>query len=109
MDFSLRQKKLASMVRRAGLDGLLVTHLANVRYLCGFTGTAGVLLLQVSSRAHKLTFYTDGRYAQQAHEEIQGAAKVVIGKRAAFAEACDGARKAKIAVLGFEADQLTYS
>ena len=71
MNFLARQKKLAAALRHGGLDALLVTHLPNVRYLCGFTGTAGVLLFQVSDRAHKVTFYTDGRYTQQAHEEVQ--------------------------------------
>lgn len=86
----------------------MVTHLPNVRYLSGFTGTAGVLLFLVSERSHKARFYTDGRYTQQAHEEIQDA-KIVIGKRAAFAEACEGAHKAGINTLGFEADHLSYS
>lgn len=108
MNYSARQKKLASVFRQSGMEALLVTHLPNVRYLCGFTGTAGVLLLQVSGRsAHKATFYTDGRYTQQAHEEVQSA-RVVIGKRAAFVEACEGAYKAKIGVLGFEAEHLSY-
>src|ERR1051326_8016832 len=108
MNFIARQTKLAAAMRRAGLDALLVTHLANIRYLCGFTGTAGALLVQAGPRSHKSSFYTDGRYTQQAHEEITGA-RVVIGKRAAFAEACAGAQKAKISVLGFEAEHLSFS
>jgi Xaa-Pro aminopeptidase len=107
MNFTARQTKLASSLRQAGLDALLVTHLPNVRYLCGFTGTAGALLLQTGVRSPKTTFYTDGRYDQQAHEEVQNA-RVVIGKRAAFIEACEGAYKAKIGVLGFEAEHLSY-
>src|ERR1051326_938980 len=108
MNFIARQTKLAAAMRRAGLDALLVTHLANIRYLCGFTGTAGALLVQAGPRSHKASFYTDGRYTQQAHEQVTGA-RVVIGKRAAFAEACAGAQKAKISVLGFEAEHLSFS
>src|SRR5947209_13740471 len=108
MNFLARQKKLAAALRQGGLDGLLVTHLPNVRYLCGFTGTAGVLLFQVSDRAHKATFYTDGRYDQQAHAEVKSA-KVVVGKKSAFVEGCDGAQKAKVRTLGFEAEHLSYS
>src|ERR1041385_3631258 len=81
MNFSARQTKLASSLRQAGLDAVLVTHLPNVRYLCGFSGTAGALLLQLGGRSHKSTFYTDGRYTQQAQEEVESA-KVMIGKRA---------------------------
>ena len=94
-------------MRHAGLDALLVTHLPNMRYLCGFTGSAGVLLFQVSERAHKAIFYTDGRYIQQAHEEVRDA-RVVVGKRSAFVEGCEGAQKARIKTLGFEAEQLPY-
>jgi Xaa-Pro aminopeptidase len=108
MNYIARQKQLAALLRRAGCNALLITHLPNVRYLCGFTGTAGVLLFQVSDRSHRVTFYTDGRYSQQAHEEVQSA-RVVVGKRAAFVEASEGAQKAKIKTLGFEADQLSYS
>ena len=71
MNYISRQKQLAALLRRGGFDALLITHLPNILYLCGFTGTAGVLLFQVSDRAHKATFYTDGRYDQQAHDEVK--------------------------------------
>ena len=108
MNYISRQKQLAALLRRGGFDALLITHLPNVLYLCGFTGTAGVLLFQVSDRAHKATFYTDGRYDQQAHDEVKSA-KVVVGKKSAFTEACEGAQKAKARTLGFEAEHLSYS
>src|SRR6478736_6320387 len=108
MDYISRQKQLATLLRKGGFDALLITHLPNVLYLCGFTGTAGVLLFQVSDRGHKTTFYTDGRYDQQAHDEVKSA-KVVVGKKAAFTEACEGAQKAKVRTLGFEADHFSYS
>ena len=80
MNYISRQKQLAALLRRGGFDALLVTHLPNILYLCGFTGTAGVLLVQVSDRAYKATFYTDGRYTQQAQAEVRSA-KVVVGKK----------------------------
>ncbi|MFI5105717.1 MAG: aminopeptidase P family N-terminal domain-containing protein, partial [Terriglobales bacterium] len=46
MDFIARQKRTAAALRDAGVDALLVTHPANVYYLCGFTGSSGALLLQ---------------------------------------------------------------
>ncbi|HLJ86977.1 MAG TPA: Xaa-Pro peptidase family protein [Candidatus Angelobacter sp.] len=107
MDYIARQKKLVDRLRQAGLDALLVTYLPNVQYLCGFSGTAGVLLVLVGARSPKLFFYTDGRYTQQAAEQVQGA-KVVIAKKSALVEACDRARKAEIEILGFEAGYLSY-
>jgi Xaa-Pro aminopeptidase len=108
MNYLARQKNLADAMRNGGLDALFVTHLPNVRYLSGFTGTAGVLLFQAGARSPKLTFYTDGRYTQQASEEVRGA-RIVVGKKSAFAEGCDGAQKARIKTLGFEAEQLPYA
>ena len=57
-------------------DAFLVSHLPNIRYLCGFTGSAGLLLVE-SSRS---TLFTDSRYTFQAKEEVAGA-RVPIAKR----------------------------
>ena len=45
MPFNSRQQRIRSALRDTGLDVLVVTHLPNVRYLTGFSGTAGVLVL----------------------------------------------------------------
>jgi Xaa-Pro aminopeptidase len=50
------------------LSGLLITHPADVRWLCGFTGSSGALA--VTRRAMRL--FTDGRYTVQAAEETEG-------------------------------------
>ncbi len=60
-------------ISRAGLSGLVVTHLPDLRYLSGFTGSSAAL--SVTSRAARL--FTDGRYTAQAAEEVS-AAKVEI-------------------------------
>jgi Xaa-Pro aminopeptidase len=51
-------------------DAFLVTHLPNIQYLCGFTGSAGVLLVEPA----RATLFTDSRYTFQAREEVFGAA-----------------------------------
>jgi Xaa-Pro aminopeptidase len=48
------------------VDAFLVSHLPNIRYLCGFTGSSGVLLVEPS----RSTLYTDSRYIFQAYEEV---------------------------------------
>lgn len=95
-----RQQKLQGELHKAGLDAVLVTHPANVRYLCGFTGSAGWLLVPVSGRP---TLLTDGRYTVQAREEVP-AARVVIAKGALAAAA---AQRAGPGLLGFEAEHTT--
>jgi Xaa-Pro aminopeptidase len=57
-------------INKQRLHAFVVTHPANIRYLCGFTGSSGVL---VCAR-EDWVFFTDGRYTQQAKAEVQGAA-----------------------------------
>ena len=59
---------------KAGLPGLLVTHLSDLRYLCGFTGSNGALA--ISRRAARL--FTDGRYTGQAAEEVAAAEVEIV-------------------------------
>ena len=65
MDHLRRIGQLRRRMTRAGLPGLLVTHLPDVRYLCGFTGSSAALA--VTRRAARL--FTDGRYTAQAADE----------------------------------------
>lgn len=106
MNYSARQQKLAQDLHRARVDAMLVTHLPNVMYLCGFTGSAGVLIVFADER--KPFFLTDGRYTQQAADEVKDA-RVIIAKRAALTEACRRAQRAKIRLLGFEAEHLSFA
>jgi Xaa-Pro aminopeptidase len=76
MDHAARILRLQTAVAGNRLDSLLITHLPNVRYLCGFTGSSAVLL--VGSR--RCVLFTDGRYRGQAREEVQGA-KIVIARK----------------------------
>ncbi|HEY6307230.1 MAG TPA: Xaa-Pro peptidase family protein [Candidatus Angelobacter sp.] len=108
MNHSDRQTRLAARLHRARVDALLVTSLPNIRYLCGFSGSAGVLLVPSAGHAARAIFLTDGRYTQQAAEEVQGA-RVVIARKGALAEACEHVRRARIKVLGFEAEHFSYA
>jgi Xaa-Pro aminopeptidase len=66
-----RLSRLRRELEENALDSLLVTHLPNIHYLCGFMGSAAVLL--VGDRSSIL--FTDGRYRTQAKEEIKAASK----------------------------------
>ena len=107
MNYAGRQTKLRAALDASRVDALLVSHLPNIHYLCGFTGSAGVLVIRREERGAKATFYTDGRYTQQATEEVRDA-KVVIAHKPALFEACAGLSRAKVSVVGFET-QLPYA
>ncbi len=77
MDYLGRQQCLREALPASRLDALLLTHLPNIRYLCGFSGSAGALLVSAGGSA----FFTDSRYTEQARAEVK-AAKVVIVRKA---------------------------
>ena len=45
-----RQQKLKNVIVDSGLDGMLITNLTNIRYICGFTGSAGTCLVTLSGQ-----------------------------------------------------------
>ncbi len=90
--------------RAAGVDGLLVTHLPDVRYLCGFTGSHAALVL-AGGRA---VLFTDGRYTAQAKAEALGT-RVVIVKKPAVVAACEWIEAAGVRRCGFDATHTTVA
>ena len=63
-----RQQNLKNVIEKSGLDGMLITNLTNIRYICGFTGSAGTCLVTQSGQF----FITDGRYIEQSKEQVKG-------------------------------------
>jgi len=104
MDYALRQQRLQSELEPLKLGALLLTHLPNIRYLCGFTGSSGVLLL----RAGRPVFFTDGRYAAQARAEVAGA-RVTIANGPPLAAAAKFAAQHKLPALGIESEHMTLA
>ena len=77
MDVDRRLDRQAAVRRRLdtlALDALLISHGPNLRYLAGFTGSAGLLLLTPD----RTLLITDFRYSEQAPEETRGAADVAM-------------------------------
>jgi len=100
----LRLRRLRSVLRARGLDGLLVTGPENRRYLSGFTGSSAYLL--VGSRAGQW-LATDFRYWEQAAE--QAAAFTLLRlESGALATVAGCMRAAGWRRVGFEAAHCTY-
>lgn len=109
MDHLGRQSRLAALLRTQKLDAVLVTHLPNVRYLCGFSGSAGVLAVSLSGKSHRAAFFTDGRYTQQAREEVVGA-RVVVPTTAAVTAAMKWLQELQQeSRVGFEAEHTSVA
>jgi Xaa-Pro aminopeptidase len=114
MGHAARLSCLQAALSGHGLDFLLITNLPNVRYLCGFTGSAAALL--VSGRGCIL--FTDGRYRTQATEELNAArvdhARIVIDRKSPVLAAGEwlAARRGRSslsspAMVGIEPESIT--
>ncbi|HYY69651.1 MAG TPA: Xaa-Pro peptidase family protein [Terriglobales bacterium] len=104
MDYRGRQRQLSKLLAARHLDALLVTHLPNVRYLCAFTGSAGVLLVANG----RFSLFTDGRYREQARAEVQGA-RVLIPKGQILDAAARALADSRVKNLGLEGEHLSVA
>jgi Xaa-Pro aminopeptidase len=64
-----RIAELRKAYKGINLDGMVITNLDQVRYLSGFTGSAGVLVITDKTA----DFFTDSRYTIQARKQVKGA------------------------------------
>jgi Xaa-Pro aminopeptidase len=90
---------------RAGLSGLLVTHLPDLRYLCGFTGSSGALAIT----RWKARLFTDGRYTAQTAEEVRAAAVQIISSPPSVAAVEWLAAQPRVARVGFDPASATVA
>jgi Xaa-Pro aminopeptidase len=95
-----RQRRWLSAIEKTG--AMLVTHSPNVRYLTGFTGSAGVL----AAADGKLAFFTDGRYTTQAREQVVGA-KIAVKKKPALRSALEWLVSRRSTQVAIEAEHVT--
>jgi Xaa-Pro aminopeptidase len=97
-----RREALRAVAARQGLDAVLITNLLNVRYLTGFTGSNGALLVLADGSD---LFGTDGRYTTQAGIQVPDVE--LVEDRATVAALAALAVRRGVARLGFESHDLT--
>jgi Xaa-Pro aminopeptidase len=85
------------------IDALLVSALPNIRYLSGFTGSNGLLLVTPDSE----TLFTDPRYTIQASEECSIPVKTVAKGPLELA-AIETIRRKRLKRIGFEGSRMIY-
>lgn len=103
MDHAARRNRLLEHLADLDVESYLVSRLPNVRYLSGFTGSNGQLVLWAGGGV----LLTDGRYTEQSRREVPdleretyvGAFPPVFGR---------GCRARRLSRVGFEAEGITY-
>ncbi|HEX8711533.1 MAG TPA: aminopeptidase P family protein [Terracidiphilus sp.] len=105
MDHLRRIGLLRRRLTRAGLSALVVTHLPDIRYLTGFTGSSAAV--GVTRRAVRL--FTDGRYTTQAAEEVSGARVQIVSSAPAVAAVQWLAAQPGVEAAGFDPGHTTVA
>ncbi len=101
--FALRRDRLLGLLEERKSGAAVFSHLPNIRYLSGFTGSNAVLLLSPRSA----TLFTDPRYELQAADEVDCPVKIVRGSL--WPEVSKLVRKRKITALALEAEHLAQA
>jgi len=105
MDHLRRIGALRRKLTRAGFPGLIVTHLPDIRYLSGFTGSSAALA--VTRRRARL--FTDGRYSAQAADEVNAAQVQIVTGPPAVAAVQWLAVQPGVEVAGFDPARTTVA
>jgi Xaa-Pro aminopeptidase len=104
VDHLSRRTRTLERLGALEVDALLVTNLPNVRYLTGFTGSSGAVLVAGDGSV----FFTDGRYGEQSRSEVPDLEREVSmdPPAAAIRERCG---RLGVARLGFERHAVTVA
>jgi Xaa-Pro dipeptidase len=104
MSYLRRREALRERLRELEVDALLITELLNLRYLTGFTGSNGALLVHAEGDERSM-FCTDGRYRTQSQQQVPDLRRIV--ERACQLRLAKEAIEAGIGRLGFESHVVT--
>ncbi len=104
MSFNKRVKKVNEELSKRNLEGIYITNLTNVRYLTGFTGSAGSVLI-LDNINH---FFTDGRYIEQSKEQVKNCKIHIVGGNY-FKYIADNNLIKERANIGFESEHISVS
>ena len=102
----IRYNKLNALLEEKKLDAVLVSDGYNMRYLSGFTGATGYLLITKNSK----NLFTDSRYTIAATTQAPDYTVVEVDAARDYCKFINEVLSAEnIATLGFEANQVRFS
>ena len=108
--YSRRAETVRRTLADTGLDALIVTHPPNLRYLTGFDGSLGALLLTLSNAV----LIVDGRYITTARDRVASSAelrwvRVELAARSLEEGLIDTIAETPARTIGVEAAAMTLS
>lgn len=102
--FSRRISALRGTLSVRRLDAFVSSHAPTVRYLCGYSGSNGLLVVT----AKRTVFLTDFRYQEMVQSDVAADMKI-IGKGSLLQVAAEKKIFSGLRRIGFEKDHLTVA
>lgn len=99
----MRIRRIREKIVELGLDGLLVASPENRRYLSGFTGSTGTVLILPDAKL----LFVDFRYVEQARQEAKGFQVVLVSGKSTQMAALEKAKDLGVGRLGIESKHTT--
>ncbi|WNS74713.1 Xaa-Pro peptidase family protein [Bacillus sp. DTU_2020_1000418_1_SI_GHA_SEK_038] len=100
-----RLEKLREMFDSFGIDAMLITNDQNRRYMTGFTGSAGLVLIT----KEEALLVVDFRYVEQANEQAKDFSIIQVSTKAELlAEIVRQTEQLNISKLGFEQTHVSF-
>ncbi|PIP12258.1 MAG: Xaa-Pro dipeptidase [bacterium (Candidatus Stahlbacteria) CG23_combo_of_CG06-09_8_20_14_all_40_9] len=100
----MTKRRIDKLREKMGVESLVVTDQTNIRYLTGYRGDNGVLLIT----EEEATLITDSRYEESSNREVKGA-EIVITNDDIFEKLVTLSQFKKIKKTGFERENIRYS
>ncbi|HSH00008.1 MAG TPA: aminopeptidase P family protein [candidate division Zixibacteria bacterium] len=100
-----RISKLRQFLKKENLDAIIISNADHVRYLSGYTGSNGLLVVD-HRQAH---FFTDFRYVTQSKTEVKGARISFPGRSLAVGLKNVPSLHRRYATIGYECDYTTIA
>ncbi len=98
-------QRLQSKLQQSGIEAVLVSDIANVRWASGFTGSFGFAIVTPTAGV----FISDSRYAVQAREQVTTLDVVTFATPTDVMDViAEQAKKLGVGTLKFESDSATY-
>jgi Xaa-Pro aminopeptidase len=103
-----QRRRIAALVAQlpeSRVDGILISSIANIRYLTGFSGSSAILIVTPQDA----TLITDFRYKTQVTEEVGDSVSVLIDSESLWLSLWKHlGRSAGLKVIGFESAHLPH-
>ncbi|MDO9575788.1 MAG: Xaa-Pro peptidase family protein [bacterium] len=100
----MTKRRIDKLREKMEVQALIVTDQTNIRYLTGYRGDNGVLLVT----EEEVTLITDSRYEESSKQEVKGA-EIVITNDGIFEKLMMLSQFKKIKKVGFERENIKYS